>query len=328
MAPLKKSDIGASSLKLGKSRKTTKSNIQPLTAKSVPSKIQDLNSKFLVIVGPTASGKSKLALQLAERYNGEIICADSRTVYIGMDIGTAKPTKKEQALVQHHLLDVVNPNQIFSAADFQKQANSIIDDIHKRNRLPILVGGSGLYIDGVIFNFKFQPAVEPAERVRLSSMSIEQLQAEITAKGYMMPENSLNPRYLMRTIERKGVVEERGELRPNTLVIGLSPDIKVLKGRITKRIRQMVDAGLVEETQELLLKYGADAPGLLSTSYKAMIQYVKGNIELDQAIEQFATNDLHFAKRQKSWFKRNPHIKWVNDEAAAQQIVMQFLQQK
>jgi tRNA dimethylallyltransferase len=272
---------------------------------------------LLVIVGPTASGKSKLALDMAERHNGEIICADSRTVYTGMDIGTAKPSLKDQARVKHHLLDITTPNKYFNASDFQQLANQAIDDITDRGKLPILVGGSGLYVDGVIFDFKFLPPVAQAERERLNKMSIEELQAEITEKGYEMPENSKNPRYLMRTLERAGAEPERGEVRQNTLIIGLQPDIKVLKGRITKRVSEMINAGLVDETKDLATKYGWDAPGLLSTSYKVLKSYIKGDATLEESKAQFIQNDMHFAKRQKAWFKRNPHIQWFEDNNSA-----------
>jgi tRNA dimethylallyltransferase len=272
---------------------------------------------LLVIVGPTASGKSKLALDMAERYNGEIIAADSRTVYKGMDIGTAKPTYADQKKVPHHLLDVITPDKFFTAANFQRLANAATKDIQSRGKLPILVGGSGLYVDGVIYNFEFQPPVSQAERDRLAAMTVEQLQDEIKTKDYPMPENALNPRYLMRTIERKGKVVEKGELRANTIVIGLAPDIKVLKGRITKRSNEMIEDGLVEETKQLVKQYGADAPGLLSTSYKAIIQYLNGELSLEEAKEQFVLNDLHFAKRQKSWFKRSSDIHWFDDSTSA-----------
>lgn len=280
-----------------------------------------------VIVGPTASGKSALALELAERYNGEIIAADSRTVYKGMDIGTAKPTLAEQKKVPHHLIDVTTPDKVFTAADFQAQANAAITDIQARGKLPILVGGSGLYIDGVIFDFAFLPPVDPDERDRLTKLSIEELQAEITAKGYPMPENNRNPRYLMRAIERKGAVMKRGDLHPNTLVIGLSPDIKVLKGRIIKRVNEMVEDGFVEEVKGLVKRYGWDAPGLLAPGYKAFRPYLEGTATLEQAKAQFVLNDLHFAKRQKSWFKRNAHIIWVSSRDDAQEKVFTFLQQ-
>ena len=330
---------------------------------------------LVVIVGPTASGKSALALDIAERLNNmaaaarlvtvsssrreslarrtkgtlqresqggtaemaekpaelaalptsrlaglagaEIICADSRTVYRGMDIGTAKPSKLDQERVPHHLLDITTPDKQFNASDFQSLANQAINTIHAKGKLPLLVGGTGLYIDGVIFDFKFLPPAEHKERERLSKLSIEELQAEVIAKGYAMPENSKNPRYLMRTLERGGKELIKSELRPNTLIIGLLADNKVLKGRIVKRVGQMVNAGLVEETESLVGQYGWDAPGLLSTSYKAFKGYLQSQATLDEAKAQFVQNDMHFAKRQRAWFKRNPHIHWFEDATSA-----------
>lgn len=142
-----------------------------------------------------------------------------------------------------------------------------------------------------------------------------------------MPENKLNPRYLMRTIEKNGADEERGELRPNTLIIGMNAEDSVVKGRIRVRIKAMMEDRLIDETRELVRRYGWDAPGLLSTSYKALRPYLEGQATLKEAKDQFALNDWHLAKRQRAWFKRNKHINWVDSPATAHEIVKQFLQQ-
>ena len=272
---------------------------------------------LIVIVGVTASGKSSLAIKLAKKHDGEIIAADSRTIYKGMNIGTAKPTKAEQAEVKHHLIDVVTPDKAYSAADFQEQANAAIEDIQSRGKLPIIVGGTGLYVDGVLFDFKFLPPATPEERARLMGMSIEELQAEITAKGLKMPENKLNPRYLMRTIEKNGAEETRGKMRANTVVIGLDGEDASIRGRIRVRIDAMLEDGLIDETKDLVKRYGWEAPGLLSTSYKALRPHLEGLEKIAEAKKQFALNDWHLAKRQRAWFKRNPDIHWFVDGTSA-----------
>lgn len=156
--------------------------------------------KLIVIVGPTASGKSSLAMRVAKTYGGEIIAADSRTVYKGMDIGTAKPSQSDQTKVPHWGLNLVSPGQRFTAHQFQKYANSKIKDIQKRGKLPILVGGTGLYMDAVLFGFGFLPDADPGNREKLEVLSVSQLQKIIENKGYIMPVNSQNKRHLIRAI--------------------------------------------------------------------------------------------------------------------------------
>lgn len=251
-------------------------------------------SPLVVIVGETASGKSALALELAERYNGEIICADSRTVHKGMDIGTAKPTKEEQALIPHHMLDVVEPNQHFNVAQFQTKTIDLIDQISGRGKLPILVGGTGLYVDSVIFNYQFKDS--NSER------------------------DPINPRHAKPSDKPKDNV-----LRPDTLVIGLSVERDVLKERISKRVDKMVDDGFIEEAKELSKKYGWDAPGLLAPGYRAFRKYFEGSITLDEAKAQVILNDLNLAKRQRSWFKRNKSIQWVSSSDEAVKLADKFL---
>ena len=165
---------------------------------------------LVVIAGPTASGKTGLAISVAERFNGEIICADSRTIYRGMDVGTAKPTADDQARVPHWGVDLVEPGDRFTAADFKEYANAKIADIRNRQKIPFLVGGTGLYIDSVIFDFQF--GISPDEQVRyeLEQMNVEQLHYYCRKHNIKLPENSQNKRYIIRAIELGGC-NSRGE---------------------------------------------------------------------------------------------------------------------
>src|SRR5688572_21256799 len=167
-----------------------------------------MNKPLIVIAGPTASGKSALAMKVAKKYNGEIICADSRTVYKGMDIGTAKPSAVDRKEVPHHLLDIVQPNQPFTAADFKEQALAAIDDISGRGKLPIMVGGTGLYIDSVIFDYRFGDPADPDKRAQLQDMTLEQLQQMCVMEGIRLPENTKNKRHLVRAVELGGVIDQ------------------------------------------------------------------------------------------------------------------------
>lgn len=283
------------------------------------------NAPLIALVGETASGKSALALELAKRFNGEIICADSRTIYRGLDIGTAKPTPLERSQIPHHLLDVVSPNETFSAAQFQQQAKSAIKDIAARGMLPILVGGSGLYIDSVLFDYEFLPPASYEERKRLNAMSVEELQREITEKGLVLPVNHRNKRHLTRLLETNGAPANQKPLRPNTLVMQLEVTPEVLKARITKRVEAMLEDGFIEEAQAQAKKYGWEAPGLQAPGYKAVRNYLLGAQSLAAAKRQFVLNDLHLAKRQRTWFRRNKSIHRICNEEAAVELITTHL---
>ena len=283
---------------------------------------------LVVIIGPTASGKSALAMDIAQKYNGELVCADSRTIYKGMNIGTAKPSHEDQEMVSHHCLDLVEPNKSFSVAHFKEIATEAINGLSARGKLPILVGGTGLYVDAVIFDFQFLPPADPTERARLNKMTVEQLQAEIIAKGLDMPTNSKNPRHLARTIEVNGIQSTKGDLRPNTLIIGLNPGLDVLKGRIQKRVDAMIEEGFIEETKHLAEKYGWDSPGLLAPGYKAFKEYIENKISLDEAKQRFVRNDYLLARRQLTWFKRNKSIQWIDHPIKSVEILTTFLNKK
>lgn len=265
--------------------------------------------KLVVIVGTTASGKSTAAMQMAQEHNGEIICADSRTIYKGMDIGTAKPTPEDQKLVKHHLLDLVEPNQKFSAADFQKLANKAIKDIQNRGKLPIMVGGTGLYIDSILYNFSFRPA-NPQQRQQLEKLTVEQLQQKIDQEGLEMPSNEQNKRHLIRTLETNGQMDSQNPLRANTLVLGIQLPDDELKLRIVMRVEQMVAQGLEQEVKNLSERYGWDAEAMKGIGYREWQAYFGGEQALGETKAEIAKNTWQYARRQRTWFRRNHDIHW------------------
>lgn len=231
---------------------------------------------LVVILGQTASGKSKMAIELAKQYDGEIICADSRTIYKNMDIGTAKPSKKEQAEIRHHLLDVVNPSERFNASQFKDLANNAIKGIASRNKVPFMVGGTGLYISSVIYDFGFKN-------------------------------------------------ETDSELRDNCLLVGIKLEKDELKARIKARVNEMVEAGLEDEVRSLAMKYGFDAPGINAICYKEWQPYFAGEQSIEELKQKLYTNNWQYAKRQKTWFKRDYNIHWITSVEEASVLVQQFL---
>lgn len=280
---------------------------------------------LVVIVGQTASGKSALAYDLARCFSGEIIAADSRTVYRGMDIGTAKPSKEERQLIPHHLVDVVDPTTSFTVSDFKDLAVKAIADISARAKLPILVGGTGLYVDAVIYDFGFRVAPDAALRKKLEQLSVGELQSQLFERGIDLPNNAQNPRHLIRALETGGEVSVRKPLRKHTLVIGIEIEADRLKQRIVSRVDQMVENGLVDEVRTLSAKYGWDAPAFLAPGYRAFRPYLENTITLDEAKRQFVQNDMQYAKRQKTWFKRNKSINWISKPEDAVDLVTTLL---
>jgi tRNA dimethylallyltransferase len=280
---------------------------------------------LVVVLGPTASGKTALALQLAEQFGGEIIAADSRTVYQWMDIGTAKPTVEERRRVPHHLLDVLPPDRQFTAADFQRMARAAIVQIAGNGNVPFMVGGSGLYIDAVVYGFSFRGEPDPTQREQLQALSVEDLQERLAEQGLPLPENSRNPRHLIRALETDGALPQRGRLRPRTVLIGLNPGREVLRQKITARVDAMVEAGFVEEVRMLADRFGWEAPGLLAPGYRAFRQYLAGEATLEESKQLFVQYDMQYAKRQMTWFRRNPDIHWLSKMEEAVALVTTLL---
>lgn len=280
-----------------------------------PKKVNDMTSKpsLVVIVGETASGKSQLAHNLARQFKGEIICADSWTVRREVNIGTAKPSAEEQAEIPHHIIDVARPCEDFTAAIFKDLANQGIKDISSRGRLPIMVGGTGLYIDGVLYDYGFLDQGDRAARQELNSLSIEELLQRIQAAGIALGEvDQRNKRRLIRLLETEGAVPTKGNLRDNTLILGLKTEHQVLKERIEQRVDAMLAAGLEAEVSKLVEHYGWDCEALKGVGYAQWRGYFEGQQSLAETRQKIikATNEL--AKRQRTWFKRNKSIQWID----------------
>lgn len=279
----------------------------------------DIDNKqpLIVIVGPTASGKTALAVRLAHRFNGEIICADSRTVYKEMDIGTAKPTASERALVPHWGLDLVNPGDYFSVADFKLYAQQKIAEIRGRNHIPFLVGGTGLYVDGIIFDFNFAVQANSERRAKLDMMTIDQLHKYCSDNNITMPENRLNRRYVIRAIERKDdVLIKKQRVAKGVVIVGISTTKQILQQRITERTEQLLTDNVVDEAIKLGKKYGWRSEAMTGNVYPLVEEYIHGKINNDELRQRIISSDRRLAKRQMTWFRRNPYIEWCNLSSA------------
>lgn len=281
---------------------------------------------LLAIVGPTASGKTALAIEMAKKYRGEIICADSRTIYKRLSIGTAKPTLLEQDGIPHYGLDLVEPYETYSALDFQVYANEKIAEIRERDNLPIMVGGSGLYIDGVLYGYEFGGEADPALRAELEELGVEELQERIEELSYEMPENDQNKRYLIRAIEQGGINRRQRGLQPGTIIIGIDPGKEVLEQRIRARAKEMVKNGVLEEVRLIEEDYGWDIPGASGNIYRALRPYIEAvRPDIDDCLEDFIRLDLGLAKRQRTWFKRNKDIEWFEDPEVAKHYIASLM---
>ncbi|MGI6131856.1 MAG: tRNA (adenosine(37)-N6)-dimethylallyltransferase MiaA [Bacillota bacterium] len=288
---------------------------------------------LLAIVGPTASGKSAVGMALARRLDGEIVSADSMQVYRGMDIGTAKPSRGEQAEIRHHLIDVADPDEVFSVARYQELAGTAIAEAAARRKLPIMVGGTGLYVDAVVRGFLFpDEGRNPAVRARLereaatSALGAPALHARLATCD---PEAArrIHPNDLRRIVRALEVFEVTGrpitELRRkhvpmnayNTRLFGLTMPREALLGRIDARVDQMVAAGLVDEVRRLLqMGYDPDATAMQAIGYKEFVTYLAGREGLEQAIDAVKLETRRYAKRQMTWFRRHDDIEWIDVE--------------
>ena len=291
--------------------------------------------KILVILGPTASGKSDLAVKLAKKFSGEVISADSRQVYKGLDIGSGKITKKEMLGVPHYLLDVMSPKKIFSVAQYKKLADKVIKNILKRGKLPIICGGTGFYIDSVTQNI-ILPEVKPNNELRkkLEKMSLEKLQTKLTKFD---PERAKkidlkNKVRLIRAIEIATALGSVPKIKVNpeyeTLYIGLNWQKDKLAERILKRLKKRMKEGMVEEV-ESLHKDGLSWKRLesLGLEYKNLALYLQKKISEKELLKNIYVESIQYSNRQMTWFKRNKDIHWLEPEKskASENLVRLFL---
>lgn len=285
---------------------------------------------LLIITGPTAVGKTELSLKIAEELQGEIISADSMQIYRYMDIGTAKASAEERKRVRHHMIDIINPDETYSVADYQQEADRLIREICARGSLPIMVGGTGLYIRAVIQGFLF-PEMETNHQLRaeLTEMArkygneyLHQKLAEID------PEHArkIHPNDLRRIIRAIEIFQETGHNmtyylekqkytppRYNTLKVGLIREREELYDRINKRVDLMIKKGLVEEVKNIIKAgFNMSATALQGLGYKEIIGYLKGDYPLEEAIRILKKNTRNYAKKQITWFNREKDLHWFN----------------
>ncbi len=287
-----------------------------------------MKAPLIVILGPTAVGKTELALQLAARLDGEIVSADSRLFYRGMDIGTAKPTLEERARVPHHLIDVADPDETWSLTVFQKAAQEAIADIHRRDKLPFLVGGTGQYLRAVYEGW-LPPALQPNLRLRGvletwgKALGPQNLHARL---AHIDPQAAarIQPNNLRRTVRALEVIfmtgrlfsaqQRRSESPYRTLLIGLTRPRQELYARIDARIQAMLNMGLVDEVRALLARgYSPELPAMSAIGYKQIAAYLQGEYSLEEAVTLIKRLTRQFVRRQANWFKTDdPQIHWFS----------------
>lgn len=267
---------------------------------------------LLVIVGETASGKSQLAIKIAQQLNGEIICADSTTVRKKLDIATAKPTIQERKSIRHHLLDIVEPLELFTAYDFKIRAESVINDIRNRKKMPILVGGSGLYIDSVIYDYSFSNHND-SQFNYLKQLPKESL-IEIAKKSNLdlSQIDSNNPRRIINYIKNNGTKNTRQTLKDNTLIIGIKIDKDILKKRIAERVNLMFEIDIQSEIKKLKYDLGDNYKNLNIIGYKEWIDYNPRKDDIEVIRQKIIINTYRLAKKQRTWFFRNKDINWID----------------
>ena len=287
--------------------------------------MQQVGPLLVVVCGPTAVGKTDAAIALAQRLNAEIVCADSRTVYRGMDIGTAKPTLAQRARVPHHMLDIADPNQVVTLATYRDKAVQVIADIRTRRRVPLLTGGSGLYIRAVVDGLTI-PQVPPDTALRAELESDERAHpGRLHAKLQRVDPQAaarIHPHNIRRLVRALEVYERTGQPISSlqrtdpigaAVRVALTMDHEALYSRIDARVDAQLAAGLIAEVQHLLGRgFVPTLPAMRGLGYKEIIEYLQGGVGREEAVRRLKRNTRHFAKRQFTWFRRDSRIQWLD----------------
>ncbi|MGZ2590262.1 tRNA (adenosine(37)-N6)-dimethylallyltransferase MiaA [Staphylococcus borealis] len=304
--------------------------------------MNDVNKPFLVvIVGPTASGKTELSIELAKRINGEIISGDSMQVYKQMDIGTAKVTNEEMDSIPHYMIDILNPDDSFSAYDFKQQAQSLIKDITARGKVPIIAGGTGLYIQSLIYDYPFEDESVSKEVEKQTKSKLQALESLTNQEvhDYLAtfdPQSAQdihpnNRKRVYRAIEyylnTKKLISSRKKVQQfienyDTLLIGIEMSRKTLYSRINKRVDIMLGHGLFNEVKNLVEQGYESTQSMQAIGYKELVPVVNGELSIDQAVETLKQHSRQYAKRQLTWFKNKLHVQWFDRETMTLQMML------
>lgn len=291
--------------------------------------------KIIVICGPTASGKTALSIELAKRINGEIVSADSMQIYKDMDIGSAKPTKEEMQGIKHYMLDFISPEERYSVADYKKQATNAIEEIFKKGKTPIVVGGTGLYVDSLIYGIEYQD-IEFNEEYRKELEKIaneEGLDKLYERASKIDPEAIKNisqndKKRIIRILEiykatGKTKTEQEVESRKNEVpydykVFAINMDREVLYDRINRRVDIMIEQGLIQEVENICKKYKRYPTAMQALGYKEIKEYLEGKLAKEEAIEKIKQETRRYAKRQLTWFRKNKETIWLDGISSKQ----------
>ena len=285
--------------------------------------------KVIVICGPTASGKTALSIALAKKIGGEIVSADSMQIYKDMDIGSAKPTKEEMQGIKHYMLDFVSPKERYSVAEYKKQAERAIQEILQKGKTPIIVGGTGLYVNSLIYGIEYQDTkIDEEYREKLEKIAVEEgLQKLYEQAKEIDPQamETISPNDRKRIIRVLEIYHETGktktqqeiESRKNEVkydykVFAITMERSILYERINKRVDIMVEQGLIQEVQNLIQKYDQYPTAMQALGYKEIKQYLEGNTSKEEAIETIKQETRRYAKRQLTWFRKNKETIWLD----------------
>ena len=295
-------------------------------------------SKVIVICGPTASGKTALSIALAKKINGEIISCDSMQIYKDMDIGTAKPTIEEMQGIKHYLIGYVSPEQRYSVADYKKDAKKAIKEILEKGKIPIVVGGTGLYIDSLIYEIEYQDIkLDEKYRKQLEDEVKEKGLEELYKKAKIIDEKAMekisptDKKRILRVLEiyhatgktktEKEIESRKKEVEYDYKVYALNWDRQKLYDRINKRVDIMIEQGLIQEVKQILEKYSTFPTAMQGLGYKEVVDYLNGIYTREEMVEKIKMETRRYAKRQLTWFRKNKQTIWLNGEDTTQKNI-------
>lgn len=303
-----------------------------------------MKKKIIVLAGPTAVGKTEYAIDIAKAFNGEIVSCDSMQIYKFMDIGSAKPSLEERGKATHHLVDFLDPNTSFSVAEYQALAKEVIEDILNRGKMPIVAGGTGLYLDSILFPMNFAN-ISKDSSIRKKYEELAKLNGKAYVYNILKNKNSsmaddIHPNNLVKVIRALEIIElgkekeEFSKLRKKTahydaLLVGLNRDRNRLYDRINLRVDLMLEEGLLAEVKSLLdMGIDKSSTAMQAIGYKELIQHIEGEISIEEAVDKIKQNTRRYAKRQLTWFKRYDNMKWFTLPENSKEEVIKWLQKR